>query len=65
MTGFVAFVALETTEDEIFGLCVCEDSESLDDAHSVATKWHNAHSTWADSEIQTVSKGRVIVQLGL
>ncbi len=63
--GFVAFIALETRDDEIFGLCICEDPESLEEAHSIATEWHHAHSSWAEAEIQTLSKGRVIVQFGL
>ena len=65
VAGFVAFVALEGSDDEIVGLCICEDSASLDEAQTIATEWHKAYASPAGSGIQEVTQGRVIVQLGL
>lgn len=62
LPGFVAFMALESQQQEMVGLCVCEDLSSIDEAIGLASQWQHTHTDSPVSEIQPISTGRVIAQ---
>lgn len=62
--GFIAFVAFESEEGAVTGLCICADAEALAVAERVASAWQRERGEEASSALQTFSVGEVIVQRG-
>lgn len=62
LPGFVAFMALESQQQEMVGLCVCEDLPSIDEAIGLANQWQRTHAGSLESTLQPISTGRVITQ---
>lgn len=62
--GFVAFIAFESDEGAVTGLCICGDAAALNEAQRVATAWQRAHCGATSSAVQAFSAGEVIVQRG-
>jgi hypothetical protein len=62
--GFVAFLALETEDGAVAGLCICIDIPSLEAARQVAEEWQREHSEQTLTDMQALITGEVIVQQG-
>jgi hypothetical protein len=62
--GFVAFIAFESAEGLVTGLCICEDRAALDAALRAADAWQRAHGRPVDAVMEALSGGEVIVQRG-
>lgn len=66
--GFVAFIALESDDGAVTGLCICVDAEALGEAQRVADAWQRergGHVQGAPtSAMQPLIAGEVIVQRG-
>lgn len=64
VSGFVAFIALESEDGALAGLCICVDAASLAEAGQVAEAWQRAHGGQAGSAMKALIAGEVIVQRG-
>ena len=64
VSGFVAFIAFESVEGAVTGLCICVDATALEEAQCVAAAWQQERGGEASSALQACSAGEVIVQRG-
>lgn len=62
--GFVAFLAFESDEGVVTGLCICVDAMALEEARRVAAAWHCERSGAANFALEAFDAGEVIVQRG-
>ncbi len=64
LRGFVAFIALEAGDGEIAGLCIVDDSASIDEVQGLTAQWQRENSAQTGSSNQPIAAGKVIVQRG-
>lgn len=63
LQGFVAFIALESADGAVGGLCICADAVTLAEAQRIAESWQRAR-VGASAALTPYASGKVIVQHG-
>lgn len=63
LRGFVAFIALESADGAVGGLCICADAVTLAEAQQAAEAWQRSRDG-AGSALTAYMSGMVIVQHG-